>query len=130
MESLRVRTGEVKLQILDDAGDERGIFSFNPSDVKAAQAFLDMQSEFDSKQHDFETRLNNCEDDKEKISLLNEIVSYFKELIDKCYGEGSSKILFGDACSLSMFEDFFVGITPYYEKASKQRMKKYKKNSK
>ena len=62
---------------------------------------------------------------EEKIKLLDEVVLYFRELIDNCFGEGSSQILFGDEKSIDMFYDFFEGITPYYEKASEDRMAKY-----
>ena len=60
-----------------------------------------------------------------KIELLNEVVDYFKSAIDSCWGEGRSKLLFGDYKSVSMFADFFNGITPYYAEASKKRKQKY-----
>lgn len=127
MQSLQVRTGEIRLQVLDDYGETRGVFSFNPNDVKSAQQFLDVQVEFEKKQAEFEKRVEGAETPEEQVVILNEIVDYFKGLVDTCFGEGSSAVLFGDACTLSMFEDFFVGITPYYEEASKQRMAKYSK---
>lgn len=125
MESLQVRTGEVSLQILDDEGNERGIFKFNPSDVHSANKILSLQDEFGASQKSFEDRANNCETPQEKAALLDEIVTYFESLIDDCFGQGSSQILFGNAKTLSMFEDFFNGITPYYNEASQKRVSKY-----
>lgn len=129
MQTLQVRTGEISLQILDDEGNERGIFKFNPEDVHSANKILSLEDEFDNAQATFEQRANACETNAEKAALLDEVVTYFEGLIDDCFGEGSSKILFGNAKTLSMFEDFFNGITPYYQEASKKRMSKYSKKS-
>lgn len=125
MESLKIRTGRVKLQVLDDTGEVRGIFSFNPTDIESAKQMVAIQNEFTDKSKEFEARSKVCTEPKEQIKLLDEIVTYFKGMIDRCFGEGSSDILFGSDKSLEMFFDFFEGITPYYEKASKDRMSKY-----
>ena len=127
MESLKIRTGQVNLQILDDDGNERGIFSFNPEDVASAKRFMEIQRELVDKQAEFESKVPECKDDESKVSLLNEIVEYFESTIDSCWGEGTSKILFGEAKTLSMFSDFFDGIAPYYAEASKKRKAKYLK---
>jgi hypothetical protein len=125
MESLQVRTGEVSLQILNDEGEVRGIFRFNPNDVKAAQNFLNIQKDFEQRAAEFQERAKHCESAEEQVEFLNELVDYFEGMIDTCFGEGSSQTLFGDAKTLSMFEDFFTGITPYYQKASEARVAKY-----
>lgn len=125
MESLKIRTGQVNLQILDDYGNERGIFSFNPEDVNSAKRILELQDELKEKSKEMETKQAACETDAEKVNLLVETVNYFRDLVDSCFGEGTSQTVFGNACTLSMFYDFFEGITPYYEKASKKRMEKY-----
>lgn len=130
MESLQIRTGAISLEILDDAGNSRGVFSFNPEDVESAKQVIELQSEFEAKQIDFEERAKTCTDAESKVVLLNEVVNYFRDAIDRCFGEGSSDLLFGNAKTLSMFEDFFNGITPYYQKASKARIAKYKKINK
>lgn len=127
MESLQVRTGQISLRILDDNGDERGIFKFNPQDVALAKRVVDLQNEIAESQVDYEVKAAACTTDSDRVNLLVEVVDYYEGIIDKCFGEGTSKIVFGDAKSLSMFSDFLDGITPYYEKASKNRMAKYKK---
>lgn len=125
MDSLKISTGRVRLQIVDEAGNQRGIFSFNPTDVESAKRILEIQKDYEVKVKEFSAKIDTADTIDEKIALMNEIVTYFKSIIDDCFGEGSSQILFGDEKSLDMFYDFFEGITPYYEKASKERMAKY-----
>ena len=122
MQSLQVRTGQISLEILDDAGESRGIFKFNPTDLESAKKVFFFQKEFDEKQKDFEEREKACETPEEKINLLAEICDYFNNLIDECFGSGSSQVLFGGAKTLSMYDDFIQGILPYYDKASNDRV--------
>ena len=126
MESLKIRTGEVRIRILDDRDEERGIFKFNPEDIETTKKFFNVQKDFEVKQKEFLDKSELCTTPDKKIELLSEIVDYLKTTIDDCFCQGSSQILFGDNCSLTMFEDFFEGITPYYEQASKARIEKYK----
>lgn len=125
MESLQVRTGEVSLQILDDQGDVRGIFKFNPEDVQSAKNVVALMEDFKVKQVEFGERTKTCTTPEEQVDLLVEIVNYFENMVDQCFGPGSSQLIFGNSKTLSMFEDFFNGITPYYQKASEKRVAKY-----
>lgn len=125
MDSLKISTGKVRLQIVDEAGNQRGIFSFNPSDIESAKRIIEIQKDFEMKNVEFQKRINAAETMEEKITILDELVTYFEKIIDDCFGEGSSQVLFGNDKSVEMFYDFFDGITPYYEKASKERMAKY-----
>ena len=125
MPSLQIRTGEIKLEVLDDRGETRGFFVFNPEDINTAKRLADIQKEFKVTQAEFEKRAETCETQQEQINLLDEVCDYYRGLIDNCFGEGSSDILFGKAKTLGMFEDFINGITPYYQEASKKRMAKY-----
>lgn len=125
MDSLKISTGRVRLQIVDEAGNQRGIFSFNPSDIESAKHVIEIQKDFEMKNAEFQKRINAAETMEEKITILDELVTYFEKVIDDCFGEGSSQVLFGNDKSVDMFYDFFDGITPYYEKASKERMAKY-----
>ena len=127
MDSLQVRTGQVSLRILDDEGAERGIFRFNPEDVESAKRVVDLQSVMQSKTDEFVERNKQCKTAEERIELLSETIKYFRGLIDDCFGEGTSDLVFGKAHTLSMFTDFIEGITPYYAKASEKRTAKYKK---
>jgi hypothetical protein len=130
MESLQVRTGQISLKILDDDGDERGVFRFNPEDIESAKRVFALQEELVVKQKEFEEKMAKAGASEERINVLDEIVDYFNGAIDSCFGEGSSQILFGGAKTVSMYENFFEGIAPYYEKAAKKRTAKYKKSGK
>lgn len=125
MASLQIRTGEINLEILDDQGESRGFFKFNPEDIQTARRFVELEKEFKKAQSEFEKRSEKCETPEEQIVLLDEVCTYYKGVVDECFGEGSSAVLFGEAKSLSMFEDFINGISPYYQEASKKRMAKY-----
>ncbi len=130
MDSLQVRTGQVSLRILDDSGEERGIFRFNPEDIESARKLLALQEELEVKNEEFTKRNAECKTADERIALLSETVTYFRGLIDNCFGEGTSDLVFGNAHTLSMFSDFIEGITPYYTEASAKRTAKYKKSAK
>lgn len=130
MESLQVRTGQISLQILDDYGEVRGVFKFNPQDIESAKRVFALQAELPAKQAEFEARIETVTDDNDKMEVLSDIVDYFNNAIDDCFGKGSSAVLFGGAKTLSMYEDFFEGILPYYQKASEKRVGKYKKRGK
>lgn len=130
MESLQVRTGQISLQILDDYGEVRGVFKFNPQDIESAKRVFALQNELPVMQEEFERKIASAKTEEEKINILSGIVDYFNQAIDECFGKGSSDILFGGARTLSMYEDFFTGITPYYQKAGESRVKKYKKRGK
>lgn len=127
MESLQIRTGQISLRILDDAGEERGIFKFNPTDIEGAKRLMDFRDAIQESEKEYFSREENCKTAEERVALLTDTVNFHKKLIDNCFGEGTSQLLFGNACTLSMFNDFLDGITPYYEKASKARMSKYSK---
>jgi len=130
MDSLQVRTGQVSLHILDDDGEERGIFRFNPEDIECAKRLVELQSIISQKNEEFIQRNKECTTAEERLALLSDTVSYYRSIIDDCFGIGTSDIVFGNANTLSMFTDFIDGITPYYAKASKERTAKYKKPAK
>jgi hypothetical protein len=126
METLRIDTGRVNLRVEDSEGNERGIFSFNPGDVNTAERFLSVQEEYKKLSAEYDEEIKNATTTEQQLAVLKRCVSDIEGLIDVCFGEGSSEILFGEDCSLTMFLDFFDGITPYFEKASKDRVEKFK----
>jgi hypothetical protein len=130
MDSLQVRTGQISLRILDDDGEERGIFRFNPKDIESAKRVILLQDELNAKLEEYSERNEKCKTAEERVELLSESVNYLRGIIDDCFGEGTSDIVFGTAHTLTMFSDFIEGITPYYTAASKERTNKYRKSSK
>jgi hypothetical protein len=126
MEQLKISTGKIAIQILDDDGEVRGVFKFNPEDIKSARKIADLIEDYKTKSVEYSERAKLIETPEENVRLLDEVVDYFKTSLDSVYGDGTSMVLFGNASTLEMFDDFFAGITPYYEKASKQRKAKFK----
>lgn len=127
MASLQIKTGIVSLDILDDEGNSKGIFKFNPKDIEVAKKVFQLQEDYSSKVAEYEKRASDADTIEKKINLMEDIVTYLKDSIDMIFGAGSSDLLFGTAVSLEMFTDFFEGIMPYFKKASKERMAKYRK---
>lgn len=130
MTSLKINTGDISLEILGDDDKPRGVFKFNPEDIVTTKKFLQVQKDFALMEKEYQDRAAMTEDTLEVASLLAEIVTFLKTKLDEVYGENTSKVLFGDACTLSMFSDFFDGIEPYYTKAINKMRKKYSKNGK
>ena len=126
MEQLQISTGKISLQIIDDDGEVRGAFKFNPEDIKSARKIADLIEEYKVKSVEYADRAKLIETPEDNVRLLDEIVDYFKTSLDGVYGIGTSAILFGNASTLEMFDDFFSGIRPYYEKASKKRKTQFK----
>ena len=126
MEQLKISTGKIAIQILDDDGEVRGVFKFNPEDIKSARKIADLIEDYKTKSVEYSERAKLIETPEENVRLLDEVVDYFKTSLDGVYGDGTSTILFGNASTLEMFDDFFSGIRQYYEKASKQRKAKFK----
>ena len=128
MEKLQIHTGQICLEVVDDHGESRGVFRFNPNDVAVAKKVFELQDTINAKFAEYEKLYAEAGDDSQRsIELLTETVDYFRGVIDEIFGAGSSQLLFGDARTFSMLEDFFAGITPYYTKASENRVQKYKK---
>lgn len=127
MDSLKISTGVIPLNIVDDNGDSRGIFKFNPSDLGTAEKFMNMQNDFELKQIEFTHKVESLEQSQpnEQISFMNEVCDYFKNSIDEIFGDGSSNILFGDAKTFGMFTDFFEGISPFYQIEANKKMQKH-----
>ena len=106
------------------------MFKFNPNDVSVAKRVFALQDTVQDKFKEYEERYKEAKSEQDGIDLLEETIQYFRGVIDEIFGAGTSQILFGDCNTFSMFDDFFNGITPYYTKASKDRVQKYKKAAK
>ena len=130
MDTLKIHSGVVRLNIEDEYGHSRGIFAFNPEDIESLKNIYKLQDEINQKQVELQEVANNCKTLDEKVEFITKTVQYYKGVIDRCFGEGTSQIVFGDCNTLEMFSDFLEGIMPYYEKANERRLAKYKKAKK
>lgn len=127
MKTLKVRTGLVALDVIDDFGNSRGTFKFAPADTNVFAKIVKLQEELPLKEAELkDINANSSLSDTEKMLKANELVNFLLEKIDDIYGKGTSLLLFGDTHdSLLMFSDFFDGIMPEYEKARKNNTDKY-----
>jgi hypothetical protein len=125
MAKLEINTGEISLEIERD-GAYVGDFKFNPSDVKLAKRFYAAQTEFSEKNAEIEEKLKEVSsNEKDGIALYEETAQYARGVIDKIFGDGSADLVLGDSLSEQAFSDFFSGISPYFQKASANRVSKY-----
>ena len=61
MDSLQIRTGQVALNILDDQGNSRGIFRFNPTDVQCAKRIYNLQTEIAQKDAEMQQKIQQAD---------------------------------------------------------------------
>lgn len=130
MESLRIETGEKIFEIEGDHGEVRGLFHFNPADIKSRRMVYDLVNAYPLKIQELKEKEKTC---AEPI-ITDELVDYFKGEIDKLWPQpkdengneqSASKILFGNASTLQMFESFFSAIIPIYKAEGEKNIEKY-----
>lgn len=140
MEKLKINTGAIHLAVECD-GIESEI-SFNPNDVAFVEEIYKLMSELDAKSAEFaakEAKLdeNSGTDENgipvnaiERLKLIKEACLYMRGRIDDIFGAGTSDKVFGCTNTLSMFEQFFEGITPYINRVRANKMSKYTNKTK
>lgn len=129
MESLQIRTGKIAIKILDDDGEVRGIFKFNPEDLGVAKRMSELLAEIKQNTGEISKRESECKTGEERMLLLEEVCSGYRDKIDQIWGAGSSDILFGNAVCVEMFTDFLNGISKHYQKESNKRIAEYQKKA-
>lgn len=135
MPNININDGTIRLTINDDPSR---VISFNPADVGFATRFYELIEEFDTKRQEYHGRalaLDKQSDVLEKnglpvngkkgLELLSEMCEYLRGSIDRVFGDGTSKAAFGDANTLTMFEQFFDGISPFIVAARQSKTEKY-----
>lgn len=131
MDEIRISSGAKSVNIVRD-GKNVGVFTFNPKDVKEAQRHSEIVAEMEVKREKYiekATELDKGNDTQAKIDFLAEFIADIHNDIDKVYGSGTSKMVFGDTLELDMISDFLRSLAPHYTKASEERTAKYKKKS-
>lgn len=131
MESIKIETGEIRLCV---NGDENRIISFNPSDWLFAEKFYSVMGEFERKMEEFQQKARDLGDVDEgetnidwgpRLALLRELCDLMRGKIDELFGAGTAQKAFGDAMNLSMFGQFFDGITPYFKETRAKKIAPY-----
>lgn len=137
MQSIRIDTGSIRIAINDD---ETRVIEFNPNDLAFIERFYGLIGEFEGKEKEYEQKINTINQSVEldsynipknmgeSLVLLKEICEFMREKIDHVFGNGTSQKAFGSENTLSMFEQFFNGITPYIQQARTGKVDKYTGN--
>lgn len=134
MPNINIDDGVVRLTVNNDPNR---VITFNPADVGFANRFYGLIEEFIAKQQEYHGRAlaldkQNGKDKyglprngKAGFALLLEICEYMRGVIDEVFGAGTSQAAFGNANTLTMFEQFFNGVTPFIEAARAPKLAKY-----
>lgn len=134
-DKLIINSGEKRIQI----NDTDNYLVFNPSDVVFVERFYKMITDFEAKLAEYQAK--GAELDKadevnelgipvnmqERIDYIHEVCGFMYEQINFLFGEGTSKMLFGDSESLDMLEQFFSGLAPIVKSYRQKNVKKYLK---
>ena len=131
MDEIRISSGAKSVNIVRN-GEKVGVFTFNPKDVKEAQRHSEIVAEMEVKREKYiekATELDKGNDVQAKIDFLAEFIADIHNDIDKVYGSGTSKMVFGDTLELDMISDFLRSLALHYTKASEERTAKYKKKT-
>lgn len=132
--SIAIDVGEIVLAVNEDASK---LVRFNPGDVAFAERFYALTRDFQKKLVEYETRYRVLDKETKvdadhlpvnmdkRIGLMRDICEYIKSRIDSVFGDGTSQAVFGDALTLEMFDQFFEGVSPYFDSARERVTKKY-----
>jgi len=125
---------------LDVNGTGR-IFSFNPTDTKIYEGFLELVRDTPQKLNQLsvkaeklaEKKMDDSERAAEELKIYAEIDKILREAFDNTFGEGQADILFGSqsVCGLGKNGDFIftnalMKLFPEFEKETKRRKQKVK----
>lgn len=134
MDSLRIETGVKRITI---NGDESRVIEFNPEDILFVERFYELINDFEKKEVEFKKRAEEIAavegvdsygialNTGDSLKLAIELCQYLRAQIDKVFGDGTSKTVFGEHNTLNMFEQFFNGIVPFIQSARNSKVKKY-----
>ena len=134
MDSLRIETGEKRIAINDDPAR---VIVFNPQDVTFAEKFYSLIGEFEIKLNEYKAQSDQLEkvtaldanglpvNLDARLALQREVCTFIRNRIDYLFGANTSRIAFGDVMSMDVFEQFFQGITPYFQKARAAKVEQY-----
>ena len=137
MATLKFDDGVINL----DVNDSGRILSFNPTDTKIYEGFMEMIRDTPQKLNQLSVKaeklaakkLDDNERTAEELKIYAEIDKILREAFDNTFGEGQADIMFGTqvVCGLGSNGDFvftngLMALFPYFEKETKKRKQKVK----
>lgn len=127
---------KVRIAIMQE-GAEVGAIRLDPSDVGFMEKVYDTLDDFKRVETEYAQRAEELEKDeqlddygipqnaRQVLALWRELIEYMYGRIDTLFGDGVSKMAFGETRSIYAVYDFFDQLTPYLEQAQAERIKKY-----
>ena len=133
MESLKLNHGTIRLAVDDDPNR---VIAFNPADVGFVERFYSLISRLEAKEKEYQARLQGIDETAkdehglpanfgQQLQILKDICADLRAEIDEVFGAGTSQAAFGSINALSMFEEFFAGITPFIQQARSDKLQKH-----
>ncbi len=137
MATLKFDDGVINL----DVNDSGRILSFNPTDTKIYEGFMEMIRDTPQKLNQLSVKaeklakkeMDDNERTAEELKIYAEIDKILREAFDNTFGEGQADIMFGTqvVCGLGSNGDFIftnglMSLFPYFEKEIKKRKQKVK----
>lgn len=135
---MKIDSGVIKVDVERD-GEAAGSFSFNPENTSFRERACKLFEDFKVKDQEIKKKAEVVEKGpkdesgiplnlKEYIDLEKEAFRWTTEIIDEVFGEGTSRIAFGDEVNLFMLYQFFDEIAPYLEDAGGAKIERYVAN--
>lgn len=131
MEKIRIQRNVKRIEV-NDNGD---ILELDFDDLNLPYRFYDMIKRFETDRAKFTTELaaklsgksdKNAAD--ELIAAEREMNIYMRDAIDKVFGEGTCRKVYGDILpSWEMHMQFFDALMPYFKAEAERRQKKMSK---
>ena len=138
MDSIRIDSGVKRIAV---NGDEKRVIEFNPEDIVFVEKFYGLIKQFEEKEVEFRERSKMISakegideygipvNTADSIQLALDLCDYLRVQIDAVFGAGTSQNAFGEARTLSMFEQFFGGIMPFIQGARSEKVGQYLKDT-
>ncbi len=131
--------------IEDEKGNILGKISYNPDDITAYRALIDIVNMIDdiSKSAnnlnklevlgnakidslmDFEKYSNFFKDCQKDFHDIEDGIKVIKERIDEIFGEGTSQILMGNGCDVNLLMPLLDAVMPKFKEARESKINNY-----
>lgn len=131
MDKIRIQRNVKRIEV-NDNGD---ILELDFDDLNLPYAFYGMIKKFESDRVKFTKELaekikgkSGEETADEFVKAERELNIYMRDAIDKVFGEGTCRKVYGDILpSVEMHMQFFDALRPYFEEEAKRRQEKMNK---
>lgn len=103
-------------------GVSTGEIRFDPQDIRFAEGFYELLDGLAKR----EQQAQSAAEPREQLRVMAELGNWLGERVEAIFGEGSCEVIFGGACSLELYRQFFEGIEPFVSKGRAKRKAKYR----